>query len=69
MPKDTPSTMPCYSVGIDLGTTNSAVSYFNLGDGQGRGTQQTMLGIPQLLIRNCFWARPPVLDAARVSIW
>jgi len=40
--------MPRYSVGIDLGTTNSAVSYFSLAEAQGRGTQQTMLGIPQL---------------------
>lgn len=40
--------MARYSVGIDLGTTNSAVSYFNLEEAQGRGTQQTMLGIPQL---------------------
>jgi molecular chaperone DnaK (HSP70) len=40
--------MPRYSVGIDLGTTNSAVSYFNLGDAQGRGSQQTMLGMAQL---------------------
>jgi molecular chaperone DnaK (HSP70) len=40
--------MPRYSVGIDLGTTNSAVSYFKLDDAHGRGIKQTMLGIPQL---------------------
>src|ERR1700677_1252640 len=40
--------MPRYSVGIDLGTTYSAVSYFKLDDAHGRGIKQTMLGIPQL---------------------
>jgi hypothetical protein len=40
--------MSRYSIGIDLGTTNSAVSYFKLDDAQARGRQQTMLGIPQL---------------------
>ena len=40
--------MPRYSIGIDLGTTNSAVSYFNLEDGKPRGREQTMLGIPQV---------------------
>jgi hypothetical protein len=40
--------MPTYSIGIDLGTTNSAVSYFKLADATGRGAAQTMLAIPQL---------------------
>ena len=39
--------MPRYSIGIDLGTTNSAASYFNLDDGRPRGREQTMLSIPQ----------------------
>jgi hypothetical protein len=40
--------MSTYSIGIDLGTTNSAVSYFKLADAQARGGAQTMLGIPQI---------------------
>jgi hypothetical protein len=40
--------MCTYAIGIDLGTTNSAVSYFKLADAQARGGAQTMLGIPQL---------------------
>jgi hypothetical protein len=40
--------MSRYSIGIDLGTTNSAVSYFNLGEAKARGTRQTMLAIPQV---------------------
>jgi molecular chaperone DnaK (HSP70) len=40
--------MPRYSIGIDLGTTNSAVSYFNLEEASARGREQTMLAIPQV---------------------
>jgi len=40
--------MPRYSIGIDLGTTNSAVSYFNLDEASARGQAQTMLPIPQV---------------------
>lgn len=40
--------MARYSIGIDLGTTHCAVSYFPLDREQGRGVEQTMLGIPQL---------------------
>ena len=40
--------MSRFSIGIDLGTTNSAVSYFKLDEAQARGTAQTMLGIPQI---------------------
>jgi len=40
--------MPRYSIGIDLGTTNSAVSYFNLDEATARGQEQTMLPIPQV---------------------
>ena len=34
--------MPHYSIGIDLGTTNSAVSYFNLDEASSRGQEQTI---------------------------
>lgn len=40
--------MARYSIGIDLGTTNSAVSYLDLASDRGRGREQTMLPIPQL---------------------
>jgi hypothetical protein len=40
--------MSRYSIGIDLGTTNSAVSYLNLESAQARGTEQSMLAIPQI---------------------
>jgi len=40
--------MSRFSIGIDLGTTNSAVSYFKLEEAQARGTAQTMLAIPQI---------------------
>jgi hypothetical protein len=41
--------MPKYSVGIDLGTTHSAVSTFDLSRDKGRGAEQQMLSIPQLI--------------------
>ncbi|MEI6390867.1 MAG: Hsp70 family protein [Verrucomicrobiota bacterium] len=40
--------MSTYSIGIDLGTTNSAVSYFKLAQAEARGSGQTMLAIPQI---------------------
>jgi molecular chaperone DnaK (HSP70) len=40
--------MSTYSIGIDLGTTNSAVSYFKLAEAEARGRAQTMLAIPQI---------------------
>ena len=40
--------MAHYSIGIDLGTTNSAVSWFNLDEGKPRGREQTMLSIHQV---------------------
>ena len=43
--------MSTYSIGIDLGTTNSAVSYFKLAEAQARGRAQTMLAIPQITVR------------------
>jgi len=41
--------MPKYSVGIDLGTTHSAVSTFDRASGKGRGREQQMLAIPQII--------------------
>ena len=40
--------MANYSIGIDLGTTNSVVSYFKLAEVEARGSGQTMLAIPQI---------------------
>ena len=40
--------MARYAIGIDLGTTHSAVSYFNLEEAKPRGSAQSMLPVPQL---------------------
>ncbi|MGA9521485.1 MAG: Hsp70 family protein [Myxococcaceae bacterium] len=40
--------MSRYAIGIDLGTTHSALSYFNLEEGTPRGGAQAMLPIAQL---------------------
>ena len=40
--------MSRYSIGLDLGTTNSAVSYFDLEAANARGHEQNMLSIPQV---------------------
>ncbi|MFL5354612.1 Hsp70 family protein [Archangium sp.] len=40
--------MARYAIGIDLGTTHSAVSYFNLEEAKPRGAAQSMLPVPQL---------------------
>src|SRR5688500_12487775 len=40
--------MSRYSIGIDLGTTNSAVSYFDLERTNARGREQAVLEIPQV---------------------
>lgn len=37
-----------FSIGIDLGTTNTAVSYFDLTQTAARGRAQTMLALPQV---------------------
>jgi molecular chaperone DnaK (HSP70) len=37
-----------YAIGVDLGTTHSALSYFSLEEGKPRGPGQAMLPIPQL---------------------
>lgn len=50
--------MPRYSIGIDLGTTNSAVSYFDLDLAKARGTDQTILSIPQLTALGVVEAKP-----------
>ncbi len=40
--------MSRYCIGIDLGTTNCAVSFLDLQAGQARGRDQSMLAIPQV---------------------
>ena len=40
--------MARYSIGIDLGTTHSALSYLGLGEEKARGQAQSVLPIPQL---------------------
>ncbi|MBN1203643.1 MAG: Hsp70 family protein [Myxococcaceae bacterium] len=40
--------MARYAIGIDLGTTHCAVSYFNLEEARPRGAAQSMLPMPQL---------------------
>ncbi|MBU8899868.1 Hsp70 family protein [Corallococcus sp. H22C18031201] len=50
--------MARYAIGIDLGTTHSAVSYFNLEDGKARGRAQSMLPVPQLTAPGTVEARP-----------
>ncbi|HEY1107393.1 MAG TPA: Hsp70 family protein, partial [Opitutaceae bacterium] len=42
------SSSATYSIGIDLGTTNSAVSYFDLKRTSARGQEQSTLAIPQV---------------------
>ncbi|WEF33571.1 Hsp70 family protein [Pseudoduganella chitinolytica] len=39
---------PKYAIGIDLGTTHSALSYVDLAGSDGEKTQQAVLGVPQL---------------------
>ena len=50
--------MARYSIGIDLGTTHSALSYLELGAENGRGTAEAMLGIPQLVQPGVVEERP-----------
>ena len=50
--------MARYAIGIDLGTTHCAVSYFNLEDGKPRGAAQSMLPIQQLTAPGTVEARP-----------
>ncbi|WUR11712.1 Hsp70 family protein [[Empedobacter] haloabium] len=39
---------PRYAIGIDLGTTHSALSYVDLAGSDGEKTRQAVLGVPQL---------------------
>lgn len=50
--------MARYSIGIDLGTTNSAASYFELDRSSPRGREQAMLAIPQVTALGVVEARP-----------
>ncbi|MDC0709383.1 Hsp70 family protein [Stigmatella sp. ncwal1] len=50
--------MARYAIGIDLGTTHCAVSYFNLEEGKPRGAAQSMLPIPQLTAPGTVEPRP-----------
>jgi hypothetical protein len=50
--------MARYSIGIDLGTTNSAVSFFDLERQDPRGAEQTMLVIPQVTALGTVEPRP-----------
>jgi hypothetical protein len=50
--------MARYAIGIDLGTTHCAVSYFNLEEGKPRGSAQSMLPIAQLTAPGTVEARP-----------
>jgi molecular chaperone DnaK (HSP70) len=47
-----------YSVGIDLGTTHSAVSTFDLERESGRGEEQPILSVPQLVKPGALEERP-----------
>jgi hypothetical protein len=47
-----------FSLGIDLGTTNSAVSYFELTRDTARGHEQTMLAVPQVTAVGTLEERP-----------
>lgn len=42
--------MAKYAIGIDLGTTHSALSYLSLEATEGRGAQQAVLPVPQLAV-------------------
>jgi hypothetical protein len=47
-PVNTPVNEPRYAIGIDLGTTHSALSYVDLQASDGEKTAQSVLGVPQL---------------------
>ena len=42
------SRVSAYAIGVDLGTTHSALSYFNLREGRPPGRTQSVLPVPQL---------------------
>ncbi|HYX92284.1 MAG TPA: Hsp70 family protein [Myxococcaceae bacterium] len=50
--------MARYALGIDLGTTHSALSYLDLEEGQPRGSAQAVLPIPQLTAPGTVEERP-----------
>ena len=50
--------MSRYSIGIDLGTTNSAVSYFELDRQESRRGEQSMLAVPQVTAPGTVENRP-----------
>ena len=50
--------MPRYSIGIDLGTTHCALSYFDLQTNQARGAEQSVLPIPQVTAMGTVEERP-----------
>jgi len=50
--------MPRFSVGIDLGTTHSALSHLDLEAAVGRGREQSILPVPQLIQPGVVDARP-----------
>ncbi len=50
--------MSRYCIGIDLGTTHSALSWFDLEGEKGRGAQQQMLPLPQLTAPGTIEERP-----------
>ena len=50
--------MPHYVIGIDLGTTNCALSHYDLAVSQGRDWQQSILAIPQLTAPGAVEERP-----------
>jgi molecular chaperone DnaK (HSP70) len=52
------SDMARYSIGIDLGTTNCAVSYLDLAAEKGRGSEQQVLPIPQVTALGTVEDRP-----------
>jgi len=50
--------MSRYSIGIDLGTTNCAVSFFQLGDAKARTREQGAFAIPQVVSAGVVEPRP-----------
>jgi hypothetical protein len=50
--------MSHYAIGIDLGTTNCALSYYDLAGTVGRRREESMLGIPQLTAAGTVEERP-----------
>jgi hypothetical protein len=47
-PENTPTSTPRYAIGIDLGTTHSALSYVDIAASDGEQAAQQVLEIPQL---------------------